>query len=396
MPSARWQPSLTKADWQHGGFGLYLHWPFCHAKCPYCDFNSYVSARIDPSLWKDAYLFEIARTGSETPGRMLNSVFFGGGTPSLMNPDIVAAVIDHIRVTWPVSDDLEITLEANPTSVEAGRFAAYRQAGVTRVSMGIQALNDTDLKHLGRLHTAEEALCAFDVARTAFDQVSFDLIYARQHQTVADWRAELRTALALAIDHLSLYQLIIEDDTAFGARYRQGHLQGLPSDDLGADLFQVTQEECAAAGFPAYEVSNHAADTTRSRHNMIYWRYGDYIGIGPGAHGRLTLEGQRYATETELVPQLWLERVRTAGSGETIRKALTTENQAREYLMMSLRLSEGTDIDRFARLGGKLPDQAQITELINGGRVIQEGSRLRPTTEGRLVLNAILRELLAN
>ncbi|MEM8539192.1 MAG: radical SAM family heme chaperone HemW, partial [Pseudomonadota bacterium] len=274
-----------REDWEYGGFGLYLHWPFCEAKCPYCDFNSHVVRSIDQQAWADAYLSEIDRIGTETDGRVLRSVFFGGGTPSLMAPEIVDAILTRVRATWPIANDIEITLEANPTSVEAGRFAAFRDAGVNRVSMGVQALNDKDLRALGRLHTAAEAMLAFDIARNVFDRVSFDLIYARQGQSLSAWRNELNAALSLAVDHLSLYQLTIEEGTAFGARYAAGKLRDLPDDDLSADMYALTQEVCAARGFDGYEVSNHARQGAESAHNQIYWRYGDYAGIGPGAHG---------------------------------------------------------------------------------------------------------------
>ncbi|HDR29144.1 radical SAM family heme chaperone HemW, partial [Rhodovulum sp.] len=287
---------MAAEDWQAGGFGLYVHWPFCLSKCPYCDFNSHVAASIDMGEWQRAYLSEIRRIGAETGPRTLTSVFFGGGTPSLMAPDLVAAILDTVRATWPCANDMEVTLEANPGSVEAGRFAGYRDAGVGRVSLGVQALNDADLGRLGRLHSAAEARAAFDIARNTFERVSFDLIYARQDQLLADWQAELGQALALGVDHLSLYQLTIEPGTAFGDRHARGGLRGLPDDDRAADMYLATQEICAAAGLPAYEVSNHARPGAESRHNLIYWRYGDYAGIGPGAHGRLTLDGRRWAT----------------------------------------------------------------------------------------------------
>jgi len=306
------RPALD--DWQQGGFGLYIHWPFCEAKCPYCDFNSHVSRAIDQNAWRLAYLAELERAAAETSGRVLNAVYFGGGTPSLMDPDVVADVIAAIKRLWPSGNDLEITLEANPGSVEAGRFAAYRDAGISRVSMGIQALNDADLKRLGRIHSAQEALKAFDIARGTFDRVSFDLIYGRQNQTLAQWKAELKQALTLAIDHISLYQLTVEQGTAFGDRYNIGKLRGLPDDDLGADMFDATQNICGEMGMPAYEVSNHARDGAQSRHNLIYWRYGDYVGIGPGAHGRLTLGGTKYATTAYSNPKRWLDG---AQDGET-------------------------------------------------------------------------------
>ncbi len=328
-------------DWQSGGFGLYIHWPFCQAKCPYCDFNSHVAAKIDQSRWNRAYIHEIKRIGAETQGRVLNSVFFGGGTPSLMRPDLVASILQTVRATWAPSNDFEVTLEANPTSVEAGRFAGYRDAGVNRVSIGIQALNDADLKALGRLHSVSEARAAFDLARSTFERVSFDLIYARQFQTLADWRAELSEALSMAADHLSLYQLTIENGTAFGDRLAKGELRGLPNDDDAADMYLATQDICQAAGMLAYEVSNHAVAGAESRHNLIYWRGGDYAGIGPGAHGRLTIGGRRMATDTPLSPNQWLEQVEKTGNGENPRQSLSQADQAAEYLMMGLRLSEG-------------------------------------------------------
>ena len=382
------------ADWEAGGFGLYLHWPFCAAKCPYCDFNSHVAGEIDHRRWAKAYVSELRRGAAATGGRVLRTVFFGGGTPSLMAPETVAELIAEIRALWPVANDLEITLEANPTSVEAGRFAAFAQAGVNRISMGIQALDDTDLKRLGRLHSAAEARAAFDIARSAFPRVSFDLIYARQGQDAAAWRAELSEALSMAADHLSLYQLTIEPGTAFGDRHARGRLPGLPTDDTAADLYEITQEVTAAHGLPAYEVSNHAADGAESRHNLIYWRCGDYLGIGPGAHGRLTGPEGRMATDTALAPATWLSQVERTGSGDATVTPIPREDQAAEYLMMSLRLVEGSDLDRLARLGLR-PDPARLEHLVALGMVETSGHRLMATARGRPVLNAILRDLLA-
>lgn len=381
-------------DWRNGGFGLYLHWPFCASKCPYCDFNSHVAASIDQDRWKRAYLSEIARIGAETSGRVLNTVFFGGGTPSLMDPDVVAAVIEAIRATWPTANDLEVTLEANPGSVEAGRFRAYAAAGVNRLSMGVQALDDGDLKRLGRLHTAAEARAAFAIARAAFPRVSFDMIYARQDQTVEAWVGELRAALAMAVDHLSLYQLTIEDGTAFGARHAAGGLRGLPDDDVAADMYLITNDILSEAGMPAYEVSNHAGEGAESRHNLIYWRYGDYAGIGPGAHGRLTLDGQRWATDTPKTPAAWLSQVETAGHGERPRERLSAGDQAAEYLLMALRLSEGLDMDRLARLAGTPLRPATVERLQDLGMLRCDGVRITATTSGRAVLNAVIRELM--
>lgn len=380
-------------DWRQGGFGLYLHWPFCEAKCPYCDFNSHVSRRIDQRAWRDGYLTELRRAAQETSGRTLNAVFFGGGTPSLMNPDVVAEVIAAIRSHWPVANDLEITLEANPGSVEAGRFAAYRQAGVSRVSMGIQALNDTDLKRLGRLHDTKESLAAFDVARRHFDRVSFDLIYGRQNQTLEAWETELKQALSLAIDHISLYQLTIEQGTAFGDRYARGSLRGLPDDDLGADMYEATQDICGIAGFPRYEVSNHARIGAESRHNLIYWRYGDYLGIGPGAHGRLTMGGTRYATTCFSNPDRWLTGAAT-GETEKPRTGLSNQEQAIEFLLMGLRLQEGIDVNRYAALMGKPLEAAKLAHLQDIGMISVDGPRLTVKNQGFMVLNAVIEALL--
>ncbi|MDY6860132.1 MAG: radical SAM family heme chaperone HemW [Pseudomonadota bacterium] len=385
---------MATEDWRNGGFGLYIHWPFCQAKCPYCDFNSHVVASIDQTRWQRAYLSEIARVGAETEGRVLNSVFFGGGTPSLMEPALVAAILDKVRATWPQANDLEVTLEANPTSVEAGRFAGYREAGVNRVSLGVQSLNDDDLRRLGRLHSVAEARAAFDIARTTFDRLSFDLIYARQDQSLAAWRSELTEALSMANDHLSLYQLTIEEGTAFGDRYARGKLSGLPDEDNAGDMYFLTQELCEAAGMPAYEVSNHAKPGAESRHNLIYWRYGDYAGIGPGAHGRLTLGGRRFATETPLQPGAWMDAVENRGSGESLRAPLPLKDQGSEYVMMGLRLNEGISLSRYETLTGEPLNNNKINMLKEIEMVETRGDILRTTSSGRAVLNAILRDLL--
>ncbi|MBT8455937.1 MAG: radical SAM family heme chaperone HemW [Alphaproteobacteria bacterium] len=373
------------------GFGLYLHWPYCAAKCPYCDFNSHVAASIDQTRWQDAYLLEIRRIAAETPSRILRSVFFGGGTPSLMDASLVDAILREVRACWQMANDIEITLEANPSSVEAKRFAGYRAAGVNRVSLGIQALDNDDLRRLGRLHTVEEAHAALDIAKAEFDRVSFDLIYARQHQSLAGWKTELSQALELATGHLSLYQLTIEDGTAFGDRHARGRLPGLPDDDLGADMFDVTQEMCNAAGLPAYEISNHAGPDQASRHNLIYWRGGDYAGIGPGAHGRLTLGGTRYATSTPLGPAAWLKQVEETGSGESPRDVISMDDQATERVLMGLRLTDGVELS--SSQVDKLSNN--INELRVSGFLGLDGQRLYLTDKGRPLLNAILRELLA-
>ncbi len=382
-------------DWRNGGFGLYVHWPFCQAKCPYCDFNSHVVSHIDQRKWADAYVRELDRNAEALEGRVLNSIFFGGGTPSLMHPDTVAAVIDKARQIWSFANDIEISLEANPGSVEAGRFAGYRDGGVNRVSMGVQALNDEDLRKLGRIHSAAEAKSAFDTARSVFDRVSFDLIYARQGQTLANWQSELNEALSMAIDHLSLYQLTIEDGTAFGDRYARGKLRNLPTDDTAADMYQATQDICAAHEMFGYEISNHAAAGAESRHNLIYWRYGDYLGIGPGAHGRITLDGTRYATECHRAPGAWLQAVES-GSGVSHREALLREDTGVECLMMGLRLAEGIDMSRYSRLTGQELPAVRLQTLADMGMVTISNDRLAATDQGRAVLNAVLRELLVD
>lgn len=393
MLSPNLSPVVLTEDWQQGGFGLYVHWPFCEAKCPYCDFNSHVSRSIDQSAWARAYQKELERVGSETQGRILNTIFFGGGTPSLMDPDTVAGIIDTARRLWRTSNDMEITLEANPGSVEAGRFSAYRAAGVNRISMGIQALNDIDLKRLGRIHSVAEARTAFDIARSTFDRVSFDLIYARQDQTLPDWEAELKQALGMAVDHLSLYQLTIEDGTAFGDRYAVGKLRGLPSDDLSADMYHATRDICGTQGMPAYEVSNHARPGSESRHNLIYWRYGDYVGIGPGAHGRVTLNQQRTAIECWSNPQKWLDAA-AQGTGEKPRSPISQTDQANEYLMMALRVNDGLDIDRYTALAGQPPDQDARSNLADLGMIKDTGSKITVTNQGLMVLNAVIKEFL--
>lgn len=380
-------------DWETGGFGLYIHWPFCRAKCPYCDFNSHVSQSIDQSRWATAYLSEIDRIGKLTSGRILKSVFFGGGTPSLMDPDVVAAILERVRSTWRLANDLEVTLEANPTSVEAGRFVAYRDGGVNRVSVGLQALNDRDLKMLGRQHSAAEGLAALEMARNTFDRVSFDLIYARQDQSLDDWRDELTRALSFDPDHLSLYQLTIEDGTAFGDRYAVGKLRGLPTEDTAADMYDLTQSLCEDAGLPAYEVSNHAKPGTESTHNLIYWNYGDYAGIGPGAHGRLTLNGSRFETQTEYMPNAWLDLVDQNGSGEVLREPLDAQAQMTEMFLMGLRITEGVDL---ARVPAEFEPTVsnKINSLQKHGLLDVEFGRVKITAKGRPLLNAVLQELL--
>lgn len=389
--------SLSRAvlpeNWQQSGFGLYIHWPFCAAKCPYCDFNSHVSARIDQSRWRDAYIREIARAAELTEGRVLSTVFFGGGTPSLMDGETVQAILDEVRRSWPVSNDIEITLEANPTSVDAARFGAYREAGVNRLSMGIQALNNDDLRLLGRLHSVEEAFSAFKIARATFSRVSFDLIYARQNQTLADWESELHRALELAVDHLSLYQLTIEEGTAFGDRYSAGKLRGLPNDDLAADMFEATQRITESSGFHAYETSNHARSGEESRHNLIYWRYGDYLGIGPGAHGRLSFGPARQATEAFREPGKWLTAVSEHHRPEHPVQQLSQDDILAEMLLMGLRLREGVPVARYLPFANEEIIN-NINELVEDGLLVLSAETLTVSDERRPLLNTILRKIL--
>jgi len=375
-----------------GGFGLYLHWPFCQAKCPYCDFNSHVVGSVDHGSWAIAFESELDRIAGLTSDRVVNSVFFGGGTPSLMKVSTVERIMDRIQSRWRLANDLEVTLEANPTSIEAKRFAGYRNAGVNRVSVGVQALNDTDLKALGRLHSAEEALRAVDVAKSTFDRVSFDLIYARQNQNLSMWADELSQALSFDPDHVSLYQLTIEDGTAFGDRFKRGSLRGLPDEDLSADLWDVTQQLCDAVGLAAYEVSNHAKKGQESRHNLIYWSSGDWAGIGPGAHGRLTLNGVRRESVAAKAPKAWMDRVTTLGSGDVIDQELDDVSVLEERILMGLRKSNGIEMP--VRWVNEKLDQ--IDDLKAHGLITLEGTTLRTSRQGRPILNAIIERLLAS
>jgi oxygen-independent coproporphyrinogen-3 oxidase len=377
-------------------FGVYIHWPFCLSKCPYCDFNSHVRhVAIDETRYVAAFAAEIAASAARAPGRTVSTIFFGGGTPSLMQPQTVAAILDAIARHWVLAPDVEITLEANPTSVEATRFRGYRAAGVNRVSLGVQSLDDAVLKQLGRLHTVREALDAVAIARGIFERYSFDLIYARPGQSVAAWRAELSRAIAEAAEHLSLYQLTIEPDTPFAALHAGGKLV-LPDDDLGRDLYDLTLDHCAGAGLPAYEVSNHARPGAECRHNLVYWRYGEYAGIGPGAHGRLVVDGARCATATEKRPEAWLMRVEALGHGVTTDDPLSRDEQADEFLLMGLRLTEGIDPGRYAALAGRPLDTQRIAALTGHGFVeTTPDGRLRVTRSGFPVLDAVVADLAA-
>jgi oxygen-independent coproporphyrinogen-3 oxidase len=372
---------------------LYIHWPFCLAKCPYCDFNSHVRDRIDQTRFAAALRRELATEAALLGPRRLTSVFFGGGTPSLMTPETVGALIDDATRYFAPADDLEITLEANPTSIEAGRFAGYRAAGVNRVSVGIQSLDDRSLKTLGRQHSAAEAIEALSLARRLFPRVSFDLIYARPGQDMASWRAELRQALAIASDHLSLYQLTIEPATKFEVLHRQGEIV-LPDEDTAAALYDATGDECARAGLLAYEISNYARPGQESRHNLAYWRYQDYAGIGPGAHGRVTVDGTLRATRRHRAPEPWAERVEREGHALTDSDAVDSDTKAREALMMGLRLAEGIDLAWFAartdRTVAESTDPAILERCVEEGYLTLTENRLTATREGRIRLDALL------
>ncbi len=377
-------------------FAVYVHWPFCLSKCPYCDFNSHVRhGGIDEARYLRAYQAEIATTAERIGARTVGSIFFGGGTPSLMQPATVQTILDSIAQHWTIAPDVEVTLEANPTSVEATRFRGYRSAGVNRVSLGVQSLNDAALKELGRLHTAQEALDAVAVARSIFERYSFDLIYARSDQTLEAWAAELRRAIAEAAEHLSLYQLTIEPGTPFFGLHAAGKLK-VPDDDRGRDLYDLTQAICAEAGLPAYEISNHAQPGAECRHNLIYWRGHEYAGVGPGAHGRLNLADKRYATETEKRPESWLMRVEAFGTGSIVDEKLTQGETADEYLLMGLRLAEGIDPLRFSALAGRPIDPDRLSFLREQGTVeLTATGRLRVTQSGFPLLDAVVADLAA-
>jgi oxygen-independent coproporphyrinogen-3 oxidase len=377
-------------------FGIYVHWPFCLSKCPYCDFNSHVRhAAIDEGRFVRAFTAEIAATAARARGRTVSTIFFGGGTPSLMQPATVGAILDAIARHWQVASDVEATLEANPTSVEATRFRSFRAAGINRVSLGVQALDDVALKELGRLHSAREALDAIAVARSTFDRYSFDLIYARPGQASDAWAAELERAIALAGDHLSLYQLTVEPGTPFAALHAAGKLV-VPDENAARVLYDMTQSVCAGAGLPAYEISNHARPGAECRHNLIYWRAHEYAGVGPGAHGRLDIDGTRYATAAEKRPEAWLMRVESLGHGLVTDEALTPEQTADEFLLMGLRLAEGVDPARYTRLAGRPINPRRIAVLRDEGAVETTASgMLRVTLAGFPVLDAVVADLAA-
>jgi oxygen-independent coproporphyrinogen-3 oxidase len=375
------------------GFGIYVHWPFCKAKCPYCDFNSHVRHRpVDAMSFARALAIELGWFRDRTPGRAVSSIFFGGGTPSLMPPEAVGHVLDAIAALWTVTPDAEMTLEANPTSIEAENFRGYRAAGVNRVSVGVQALNEVDLKALGRQHSAAEALAAFRLAASIFPRVSFDLIYARPNQSVAQWRDELSLALVEQQGHMSLYQLTVEPGTAYFDLHAKGGLS-IPAADRAADLYDVTQELTQRAGLPAYEISNHAAPGHESRHNLTYWRYGEYVGVGPGAHSRLIDGGNRRALAAEKHPETWRDMVSRDGHGIASDVTVPPSDQATEYLLMGLRIAEGIDLYRYAALAGREIDSSKIAGMKSLGLVKRRGQRLMATADGRKLLNAVIAEL---
>jgi putative oxygen-independent coproporphyrinogen III oxidase len=375
-------------------FGIYVHWPFCKAKCPYCDFNSHVRHKaVDSNNFADALVTELKYMAGRTPYRVVTSIFFGGGTPSLMPPAAVARVLEGIAALWPVSPDAEITLEANPTSVEAENFRGYRTAGVNRVSVGVQALNEDDLIALGRQHSPQEALAAFKLAAQIFPRVSFDMIYARPQQSLQSWREELTRALSEQQGHMSLYQLTIEPETRYADLFAAGKLV-IPTDDLSADLYDLTQELTDKAGLPCYEISNHAKPGHESQHNLLYWRYGEYVGVGPGAHGRLVNGTNTMATATEKYPETWHKLVQTQGHGLIQDDVTNPAAQAREMLLMGLRIDEGIDLNRYEALAGKAMDQSKITAMADMGFVeMRSNTRLAATQAGRRLLNAVIAEL---
>lgn len=389
-------PTTPPAAASETAFGVYIHWPFCLSKCPYCDFNSHVRhSGIDEARFVRAFTAEIAAIAARVPGRTVSTIFIGGGTPSLMQPATVAAVLDAVARHWRIAPGAEVTLEANPTSVEATRFRGYRAAGVNRVSLGVQALDDGALAELGRLHSAREALDAVAVARGVFERYSFDLIYARPRQTPRDWASELRRALAEAGEHLSLYQLTIEQETPFAALHAAGKLK-TPDEDVARALYDTTQEVCAAHGLPAYEVSNHARSGGECRHNLIYWRAHEYAGVGPGAHGRVDIAGERHATATEKRPEAWLAQVEARGHGLTTDDLLTRQEIADEFLLMGLRLAEGIDMERYAAIAGRTLDPDRIAALREHDLIeTTAAGRLRVSMAGFPVLDAVVADLAA-
>lgn len=381
-------------------FAVYVHWPFCKSKCPYCDFNSHVRDKIDGDAWKNALLREIDHYAALTPGKRVTSVFFGGGTPSLMDPSLAGSVLERIATRWAIADEPEITLEANPNSSEAAHFAAFKAAGINRLSIGVQALDDAALKFLGRGHDVREAQRAIDRAAALFERFSFDLIYARPGQTVAEWQEELARALALQPPHLSLYQLTIEEGTQFQTLFARGQYK-LPDEDVQEQLYDTTNAMLADAGLPPYEVSNYAKPGQESRHNLVYWRYEDYVGVGPGAHGRIAIDGQRHATRQAKAPETWLSEVAAQGHATAESTPLEKTTQVDEAVMMGFRLTEGIDAARFERVTGaalegpEALDPKRVARMIADGFLTRTQAGLAATPQGMKLLNALLAALRA-
>ena len=386
---------LAYSDWKNSGFGIYLHWPYCESKCPYCDFNSYVEKNVNWYEWELSFLSQLGFYYQETGDRRVNSIFFGGGTPSLMNPKLVSNIINHISNLWGFEDTVEITLEANPSSVESRRFTEFKAAGVNRVSIGVQALNNKDLKKLGRLHSVQDALNAIEIGKDTFDRVSFDLIYARQDQKLQDWELELKKALTLEPDHLSLYQLTIEPNTTFGNLKEKGKLSGLPDENLGGDLYHLTNNLCYKFGLNPYEVSNYSRKNHESIHNKIYWNYGDYLGVGPGAHGRITTQKGRFATQNYYSPIKWQKNALN-NAGESIRTLINGKDQADEMAMMGLRLNSGFSKERYFRLSEKKLNEKTLTFLISDNLITVENNFIKATAQGRVVLNSLILNILSD
>ncbi len=380
-------------SWSNDRFGIYVHWPFCQAICPYCAFNRVLFRNIDDAVWRAAYVGQIASSFDQTGPRKCTSVYFGGGTPSLMSPATVGAILGRIDEAYDLDHNAEITLEANPTSSEAQKFKDFRHAGINRLSIGVQSLCEASLAALGRTHTVDQAMAAYEAARAAFDNVSIDLIFGRQHQSPSQWRSELDEALAWDAPHMSLYQLTLEPGTAFARRHRRQRLEGLPDEDQLADMHLVTSELCEGAGYQHYEVSNFARPGAEARHNLLYWRSLEWLGLGPGAHGRIDLEDGRYATVAITSPEVWLSEVRASASGEMRRQRLPAHEVATEYMLMSLRLAEGMQHDHYLSLGGKAINPLLLAELTADGLVECQRGRIRVTARGRMLLNTVTRLL---
>ncbi|MDE2675005.1 MAG: radical SAM family heme chaperone HemW [Paracoccaceae bacterium] len=376
-------------------FGIYIHWPFCESLCPYCDFNTYCSNQIDHEQWCEAYLRQLDHSAKELEANPCTSVYFGGGTPSLMESRTVGKILDRISLHWGFSDQLEITLEANPTTVEQDRFLCFRSEGINRLSLGVQALKDSDLKALGRKHGVKEAIKAYETADRVFNNISLDFMFGRQFQSRESWIGELHEIVALNPNHLSIYQLTIEPNTPFGKRYVANRLEGIPDEDILADMYLATMEICERNGFKQYEISNYSKPGYKGRHNLVYWEYHDFLGIGPGAHGRISINNQYFRTNTILSPESWLDGIFKLGTGENQRELIDLKERGSEYLITSLRLNDGMNIDRFERISGSKLDNNTISELVQDNWVEITDGQLKVTTNGRMVLNQIISKLLS-